>query len=116
MVREWDMSRSVRSWRLIKSPLCSPIREELPKHVIPDPTAGPLRFRLTDATEPRVAQGLPLELFFRLHEQRYQMYWQLTSLQGFEERRERLAVIERARAGREATTIDLVALVSSSLR
>jgi uncharacterized protein len=84
--------------------------EELPTHVIPDPEAGPLHFRLVDVVEPPVSKGLPLVPFFHLHDQRYQMYWQLATRQGLEERRERLAAIERAKAAREAATIDSVAI------
>jgi DUF1680 family protein len=84
--------------------------EELPKHVVPDPKAGPLHFRLVDVAEPPVSNGLPLVPFFRLHEQRYQMIWQLTTRQDMEQRRERLAAIERANAAREAATLDSVAI------
>ena len=83
---------------------------DLPKHVVADPANGPLAFRLMDVTEPKAAQGLPLEPFFRLHDERYQMYWQLTSEQGLTERRERLALVERAKAAREAATIDSIAV------
>jgi DUF1680 family protein len=84
--------------------------EELPKHVVPDPQAGPLHFRLVNVAEPPDSKGLPLVPFFRLHDQRYQMYWQLTTRQEMEQRRERLAAIERAKAAREAATIDWVAI------
>jgi DUF1680 family protein len=84
--------------------------EELPKHVVPDPQAGPLHFRLVDVAEPPGSNGLPLVPFFRLHDQRYQMYWQLTTRQEIEQRRERLAAIEQAKAAREAATLDSVAI------
>lgn len=82
----------------------------LPRHVVADEAAGPLRFRLVDVVEPTAPQGLPLLPFFRLHDQRYQMYWQLTTRAGIGARRERLAAEERAKAAREAATLDFVAV------
>jgi len=54
--------------------------DELPGHVKPDAAAGPMRFRLTDVAVPESAEGLPLLPFFRLHDTRYQMYWQLIAV------------------------------------
>lgn len=50
---------------------------DLPAHVVPDPEAGPLRFRLAGVFDPLVPEGITLLPFFRLHGERYQMYWQL---------------------------------------
>jgi hypothetical protein len=77
--------------------------------VKPDPAAGPLHFRLTGVIEPPVSEGLPLLPFFRLHNARYQMYWQLTSKEQLAARKEQLAAAERAKAQREANTLDRVA-------
>jgi len=84
--------------------------EALPRHVVADPQAGPLHFRLVGVVEPAAPKGVSLEPFFRLHDQRYQMYWQLTTEEGLAERRERLAAVERAKAAREAATLDSVAV------
>lgn len=84
--------------------------EALPRHVVADPQAGPLHFRLVDVVEPAAPKGVSLEPFFRLHDQRYQMYWQLTTEEGLAERRERLAAVERAKAAREAATLDSIAV------
>jgi hypothetical protein len=81
---------------------------DLPRHVKPDTTAGPMHFRLVDVVEPPASNGLPLIPFFRLQDARYQMYWQLTTKEGIAARQERLAAEERARALREAATIDQV--------
>ncbi|MFC1551182.1 non-reducing end alpha-L-arabinofuranosidase family hydrolase [Candidatus Latescibacterota bacterium] len=54
-------------------------QEELPQHVVPDPSAGPLNFRIMDVIEPNESKGLPLVPFFSLHESRYQLYWELKS-------------------------------------
>lgn len=83
---------------------------DLPQHVAPDAAAGPLHFRLMDVIEPAAPKGLPLAPFFRLHDSRYQMYWQLTSKDEMAARRDRLAAAERARAAREAATLDSVAI------
>ncbi len=82
---------------------------DVPRHVQPDHASGPLRFRLVDIVEPPAPGGLPLMPFFRLHDQRYQMYWQLTTREQLAARRERLAAEERTRAQREADTLDRVA-------
>jgi len=82
---------------------------DLPRHVKPDTAAGPLHFRLTDVVEPFASEGLPLIPFFRLHDARYQMYWQLTTKEEIAAKRERLAAEERAKALREANTLDRVA-------
>ena len=81
----------------------------IPSKVVADPAGGPLHFRLVDVVEPASSDGLPLVPFFRLHNTRYQMYWEVTSRAGLALRRERLATAERARAAREAATLDWVA-------
>jgi hypothetical protein len=83
---------------------------DVPRHIKTDLAGKPMHFRITDVVEPSVPDGLPLIPFFRLHEQRYQMYWQLTTKEEFLARRERLAAEERARALREANTLDQVAV------
>jgi uncharacterized protein len=82
---------------------------DVSQYVKPDPAAGPLHFRLTDVVEPSVSDGLPLIPFFRLHNARYQMYWQLTSKEQIAARKEQLVAAERAKAVREANTLDRVA-------
>lgn len=84
--------------------------EELLKHVVKDRAAGPLHFRILDIIEPAEPEGLPLMPFFRLHERRYQMYWELTTAERIAARKEKLAAEERARQAREAATIDWVAV------
>lgn len=82
---------------------------DLPRHVRPDPAAGPLHFRLADVVEPTASVGLPLIPFFRLQDARYQMYWQLTTKAELAAKQERLAAEERATALREANTLDRIA-------
>ncbi|HVT71983.1 MAG TPA: glycoside hydrolase family 127 protein [Lacunisphaera sp.] len=81
----------------------------IPAHVVADPAAGPLHFKLEHLVEPPAPDGLELIPFFRLHDARYQMYWELTTREGLAARREKLAAAERARAAREAATLDAVA-------
>ena len=83
---------------------------EVPAHVVPDPVAGPLRFRLRDIVSPVAQRGVPLVPFFALHDSRYQMYWELTTAAEVEARREQIAASERSRAAREAATLDRVAV------
>jgi uncharacterized protein len=82
---------------------------DLPRHVKPDPAAGLLHFNLVDVAAPAMTNGLSLIPFFRLHDERYQMYWQLTTKEALAARHERLAAEERAKALREANTLDWVA-------
>ncbi len=95
---------------LDKVPVLLTTEEELLTHVVPDRSAGPLHFRIMDVVEPAEPEGLPLVPFFRLHERRYQMYWQLTDAEKVAARKEKLAAQERARAAREAATIDSIAV------
>jgi len=83
---------------------------DITKHVVSDPGAGPLRFRLTDVAVPSSSAGLPLEPFFRLHDSRYQMYWEITTKEGLALRQEQLAERERAKVARDAATLDVVAI------
>jgi DUF1680 family protein len=82
---------------------------DVPRHVQPDSAAGPLHFRLTEVVEPPAAEGLPLMPFFRLHEARYQMYWQLTTKTQLAARKEHLAAEEHTKVARDASTLDRVA-------
>jgi DUF1680 family protein len=93
-----------------KVPVLLAAEEKLLSHVIPDPAAGPLNFRIMNVVEPADPEGVPLVPFFRLHERRYQMYWELTTAEKVAARKERLAAEERARQAREAATIDWVAV------
>jgi DUF1680 family protein len=95
---------------LDQAPVLVASADELPSHVKPDPAAGALRFRLVDVVEPASSEGLPLMPFFRLHDARYQMYWQLTTKAELTSRRESVAAEERAKAEREAKTLDWVAI------
>jgi hypothetical protein len=83
---------------------------ELPNHVLPDPDKQPLHFRLADIVQPACPGGLPLIPFFRLHDSRYQMYWELTSKQELLAKQDRLAAAERLKLAREAATLDSVAV------
>lgn len=81
---------------------------EVAQHVKADSAAGPMHFRLMDIVEPTAVNGLTLIPFFRLHDARYQMYWQLTTKAEIAAKRNRLAAAERAKALREASTLDRV--------
>jgi uncharacterized protein len=84
--------------------------DELPNRVTPDAAMGPLHFRLTNVAVPETAEGLPLLPFFRLHDARYHMYWQLTTKEALLSRQDRLAAEERVKQAREAATLDAVAV------
>ena len=93
---------------LDQAPVLLTTAETIPAKVVADPAAGPLHFRLVDVVEPAAPEGLPLVPFFRLHDARYQMYWETTTRAGLAARQEQLAAAERARAAREAATLDRV--------
>lgn len=93
---------------LDKVPCLLTTAEDLPSHIEPDPAAGPLHFRIRDVVEPKTPSGLAIEPFFALHNVRYQMYWELTTPEGLQQRKEKLAAEERAKAQREAATLDVV--------
>ena len=84
--------------------------DALPSHIVPSKKGGPMAFKLVDVVEPAAKDGVTLLPFFRLAEQRYQMYWQLTTKADLEARRSTVATEERRRTTREAATLDLVAV------
>jgi len=93
---------------LDQAPVLLADAKAIPAKVVADPAAGPLHFRLVDIVEPPAPNGLDLIPFFRLHDARYQMYWETTSREGLAARQLALAAAERARAAREAATLDQV--------
>jgi DUF1680 family protein len=93
---------------LDQAPVVLADAKAIPAKVVADPAAGPLHFRLVDIVEPAAPTGLDLIPFFRLHDARYQMYWETTSREGLAARQVALAAAERARAAREAATLDQV--------
>jgi DUF1680 family protein len=95
---------------LDKVPVLLTDAASLPPHVVAVPSEGPLHFRLKDVVEPASGEGLPLVPFFRLHNSRYQMYWELTTPAGLVARHEKLAAAERLKLARDAATIDSVAI------
>ncbi len=94
---------------LDKVPALLTTADMIPSKVVADRAAGPLHFRLIDVVEPPASHGLSLVPFFRLQDSRYQMYWEATTREGIAARRAQLAAAERARAAREAVTLDWVA-------
>jgi hypothetical protein len=94
---------------LDRAPVLLATAAEIPAKVVADAAGGPLHFRLVDIVEPAAPAGLSLVPFFRLHDSRYQMYWETTNREILAARREQLASAERARAEREAATLDWVA-------
>ena len=78
----------------------------IPGKVVAEPAAGPLHFRLVDVVAPGPKDGLDLIPFFRLHDARYQMYWETTTREELAARQEKLAADAHARATREAATLD----------
>ncbi len=95
---------------LDQAPVLVASAAELSSYVKSDAAAGPMRFRLTDVVDPKATEGLPLLPFFRLHDARYQMYWQLLTREAIPSRQERLAANERMKQAREAATLDAVAV------
>lgn len=85
-------------------------REQIANHVVADPTAGPMAFRIRDVATPASPSGILLRPFFQLQDTRYQMYWELTSQEGIAERKAKLAAEERAKLARDAATLDAVAV------
>ncbi|MEO0055799.1 MAG: hypothetical protein RLZZ50_1746, partial [Verrucomicrobiota bacterium] len=81
---------------------------DIPAHVLADRASGPLHFRIREIADPAPAQGLPLVPFFRLHDQRYQIYFDVTSREARSAEQARLALTERAKLEREAATLALV--------
>jgi len=81
----------------------------IPSNVVADPSAGPLHFKLKHIVEPAAPVGLALIPFFRLHDARYQMYWETTTREAIAAREKQMAAAERARIAREAATLDWVA-------
>jgi hypothetical protein len=93
---------------LDRAPVLLTKADKITASVVADPSAGPLHFKLTGALEPATPDGLPLVPFFRLHDSRYQMYWEVTTREILANRKTQLAADERARAAREAATLDSV--------
>lgn len=81
---------------------------DLPRHITPDPQAGPLHFRINDVVDPKPKDGVPLVPFFSLHHSRYQMVWNLSTAEAVAKRRESLAAEERRKAALDAATLDSV--------
>lgn len=83
--------------------------EDLPRHVTRDSSAPDLRLVMKTIPSDQ-PEGVALRPFFRSHDERYQMYWEIGTPAKFAERRDRLAAEERARAAFEAATLDRVAI------
>jgi hypothetical protein len=94
---------------LDRAPVLLVSASDVPMHIKTESVTGPMHFKLMDVVEPPASNGLPLIPFFRLHNARYQMYWQLTTKAELAAKREQLAAEERAKALREANTLDHVA-------
>jgi DUF1680 family protein len=93
---------------LDQAPVLLATAAAIPAKVVEDRAAGPLHFRLVDVVAPGAPGGLDMIPFFRLHDTRYQMYWETTTREELAARQEKLAAAEIARAAREAATLDWV--------
>ena len=94
---------------LDKMPVLLASVADVPKHIVPDPGAGALHFRIKDITDPKAAQGTPLVPFYELQDSRYQMYWGVTTKEGLADRDARLAAEESTKLARESATLDSIA-------
>ena len=94
---------------LDRVPVLYTTAEELPKHIVRDEKSDTLKLVLKDVASD-LPSGVELKPFFRSHDERYQMYWEIGTKEKFDARRERLAAEERARAAFEAATLDRVAI------
>ena len=82
--------------------------DDIPARITPDSDAGPLHFRLRDIATSAPESGLPLVPFFRLHDQRYQIYFEVLPPEAHAAALARRATEERAKLELEAATLDLV--------
>lgn len=70
------------------------------------PVAGqPLTFRTHDIGQPCDVTLIP---FYKIHRQRYSVYWNLFSEEGWQKRKVELAAAEAKRIAAEALTVDIV--------
>lgn len=74
------------------------------------PTEKELEFILTDIVEPKAPKGFLLKPFYQIHDQRYQMYWQVLSHEELAAQKEHLRQEEIKRQQLEAMTVDSVAI------
>ncbi|PTX92258.1 glycosyl hydrolase [Verrucomicrobia bacterium LW23] len=82
---------------------------DIPSHILVE-SGKTMQCRIRDGADPLPAEGIELIPFFRLHDSRYQIYWDVTSTEALAARRERIASEERAAAAREKATLDSVAV------
>lgn len=69
----------------------------------------PLTYSVPGSIYPASSRNLELIPFFRLHDARYVIYWQITTPEGLQKMKEALATQEKERLALEAQTIDQVA-------
>jgi len=105
-----------RMGHVAHGPLIS--REEAPVMIIDNddwsrkitPVRGkPLTFRMRNLLYPEAANDLELIPFYRLHDARYMIYWEVSTQEGLAERKEALRLKEQEAMAIEAVTIDQIA-------
>lgn len=69
----------------------------------------PMTYTVPGSVYPASSRNLELIPFFRLHDARYVIYWQITTPEGLQKMKEALAAQEREKLALEAKTIDQVA-------
>ncbi|MGF1585991.1 MAG: beta-L-arabinofuranosidase domain-containing protein [Bacteroidales bacterium] len=104
-----------RMGHVAHGPLIS--REETPVMIIDNddwarkitPVKGkPLTFQMRNLLYPRPAKELELIPFYRLHDARYIIYWEVSSNEGLAEKQEQLRLREQELMAIEAITIDQI--------
>lgn len=95
---------------LDKMPVLVGTPADVAAHVESNPQGGPLSFTIKNLATPARENGIPLLPFFRLHDSRYQMYFEVLTQDGLAQRQEKLAAAERLKLARDAATIDSVAV------
>lgn len=83
------------------------VEEVVPK--IKRKQGADLRFVSENLIYPDSFKDVELIPFFRLHDARYMLYWEVTDKEGLEERQQKLAMEEAERLALEKRTIDQVA-------
>mgnify|MGYP000259453881 CR=1 FL=1 len=75
-----------------------------------NPTQKSLEFLITDIVSPKTKKGLLLKPFYQIHDERYQMYWEVIRKEDLIAQKERIRLEELKRQQLEAMTVDFVAI------
>ena len=106
--QRWSHIAHGRLMSLTDAPMLVGDLSSVPSKVTPIANSSEMKFKINDLIKPDAYKNLVLEPFFRIHDSRYMMYWEVESPKDYENMIKEARLKEQQKLTLDRQTIDLV--------